>query len=440
MNTPLASTSPEVRIHVLSERNMQWYLGTQLISLTGFMLRSALLSLLLIELVGLKEASSLVGWVFALNMIPGAFLGIFCGLFLDAFDKRRILQITSIFGALQAAAFAYLAYKDVHHIATWKIMTIMGFAGITNSIDGIGRNAIIKNAVVNKYNQRIAAVYFSSLYTAAMIIGNGIAGYLVLWIGYGNSFVLNGLSFLVLIFGLHKMNFDHVKLVPRDKTRGIRELIKEGRHYTFGTAGIKICIYLSTIITIFGYCYNVILSIIAKGMFNGGPKEYSYLASIAGLGSLAGSIVTVLWHAKRPRTFVVCGCLIIGSSLIAFSRTTDIHTAACLIFLCGFGFMTSFLPVRGAIMALVDDRLVGIVLGFTFSFFYGGMALSSIFAGYLARAYGSPTVLATCGTVLTLTALATPWLPGIKEMGRDDIGERLSGLFLRRLEKAIAAS
>ena len=409
------------KVHLLEERNMQWYLGTQLISLTGLMLRSSLLSLLLVDLLGVKNASFDVGIVWALNVLPGAFLGIFAGVILDRYDKRKILQITAVLGVLQGAALAYLAFMDVQHMSIPLIMAIALFGGFTSAVDGIGRNAIVKDAVVNKHNHRSGAIFFGSLYTFAMLVGNGISGYLIIWIGYGNSFMLNAISFLVLIIGLRKLNFDHHE--PRElRTFNFSETwqsILVGGRYTFTEPGIRVCIVLAAVITIFGFDYNVILSIITQAMFHGGPKEYSYLAACAGIGSLVGSIIAILFSESRPKQFIIGGCLMLGFGQIACACTTNIHMAAITLAICGFGFMASFLPSRAAIMHIVKREMTSIVLGFTFMFFYGGMMVSSVGAGWLAKHAGCPAVLSICGSVLILTAIATPFLPGIAEIEKE---------------------
>jgi MFS family permease len=410
------------KVHVLEERNMQWYLGTQLISLTGMMLRSSLLSLLLVDLLGFAKAGPYVGAVWALNVIPGTFLSIFAGVILDRYDKRKILQITAALSALQGAALAYLAYTDVHHMSISLIMDIALFGGFTNAIDGVGRNAIVKDAVVNHYNHRSGTIFFNSLYTFAMVVGNGLSGYLIVWIGYGNSFMLNAVSFMVLIFGLRKLNFDHHEFKetrpPFNFSETWRSIVNGGR-YTFTEPGIRICILLAATITVFGFAYNVILTIVNQAMFHGGPKEYSHLAMSAGIGSLIGSIVAILFSTTRPKTFVIGGCLTIGIGQIALAHAPNSHWAIIALAVSGFGFMSCFLPVRGAIMHIVKKELIGIVLGFTFMFFYGGMMVSSMGAGWLAKNIGCPAVLNICGAVLILTAIATPFLPGIKEIEKN---------------------
>ncbi|MDR3557940.1 MAG: MFS transporter [Candidatus Pacebacteria bacterium] len=407
----------EKRVHILSEYNMRWYFGTQVISLTGLMMRTSILALLLIEIVGPTRAPFWIGLVASLNLIPGTFLSIFVGFFLDVYDKRRVLQITAFLGILQACGFAYLAYRhpDLRSIPLSGIVFIAAFSGLTNAVDGLCRNAIIKDALVNRYNDRIGATMFASLYTVAMIVGSGLAGYSVIYIGYANSFILNALSYIVLIFGLHMMNFDH-HVRTHKNLKGMMQKIRHGMIYTFKGLGLRLCIILAVVITIFGYSYNVILPIIAKEMFNGGPKEYSYLAAIAGAGSLLGSLCAIFWSERRPVKFIVTGTFIIGLAHLGFVQMTDIHEGAIFLFLCGFGFMAGFAPIRGAIYHLAKKRRIGIVLGVLFTFFYGGMALSSFGSGWLVGHFGSRAVLMCCGIALVITASLIPFLPGIKEL------------------------
>lgn len=379
------------------------------------MLRSSLLSLLIIDLVGAQKASPLVGTVWALNVLPGAFLGVFAGIYLDRAFKRRVLIITSWLGVLQASMLAVLAYHDVHHVPIWAIMTITLFTGFTNTIDGIGRNAILKDAVLYPEHNRPAAILFTSLYTFGMIVGNGLAGWLVNTIGYGSAFMINAVSYTILIFGLSRMDFSHLS---KDKGEwpGMWESGKSCIRYSFGNPLIRLCIILAVIVTVFGYSYNVILSIINKLMFNGDREQYGFLAFWGGVGSLVGSLAAIFFSDKKTQKFVVSGCLLIGISLIALANTHNVHFAAFTLFLCGLGFMAAFVPIRGEINKLAGKENISKVLGVTFMFFYGGMMVSSFGSGYIAKHYGCPLVLMGCGGVLILTAACTPFLPGIEKL------------------------
>jgi len=419
-SAPGIQSPPVARVHILAERNMRWYFGTQLISLTGMMLRTSILSLFIIKAVGIEKAPPIIGYIGALNVLPGAFLSPFAGIIVDRFDKRNILYITAILGFLQALVLAMITLGDPHTVALWQIYAVMGFTGFTNMIDGICRNAMIKEAIVNEYNKEIGNRMFNSLYTIAMVIGNWLSGYCVLAIGFTNSFVLNGASFLVLIWGLLNMNFTHRdrhKVVHPPGWKGLTEAFVNGLRYMWQHPCIKLCISLTAAITAIGYVFNLMMTVIAKQMFGGGPTDYSYLAAMSGIGSVLGSLVAIAWSKRSPITLImVTGCIIEGCCQLAASMTTHIHAGALAFAGSGFGFMLAFLPVRSAVNHLAKDDMVGKVLGVTFMCFYGGIMVSSVVAGYISKHFGCANMLYGCGLVLLAIAVMIPFLPGIKEI------------------------
>ena len=377
------------------------------------MLRAALIPLLIIEMVGPVRAPALVGLVGALNVLPGAFISALAGLYLDRSDKRRVLTITGVVGIITCLILAYLTCNGPGNVEIWQIMAITVITGFTNALDGVARNVIVKDALRDSTHHGLGGMMFTSLYTVAMILGSGMAGYLIIGIGFSMSFILSGLSYLVLIFGLWRMDFSHLSL-DQKPWKGIWYTFKEGWSYTFHNRGLRVCIMLAAIITVFGFSYNMILSVIAKLMYHGGPREYSRLAMAGGFGSMLGSIITTKFSSRRPVGFTVCGCMVIGVSHLMFAFTSSLQVATILVFFCGFGFMTAFTPVRGAIMHLADRNKMGIVMGITFMFFYGGLSVSGLASGYLASHFGCPTVLVICGSLLIATGLVAPFLPGIK--------------------------
>jgi MFS family permease len=425
-STSLSQTSdsvqPKPRVHILSQRNAQWYFGGQAISLTGLMLRAATLSLFLIALLGKQKAAPYIGIVWASNLLAGSFFGAMIGLFLDRVDKRRALQITAVIGIAQGLILAYITRNGIHSpeklkmTIIWEIVTVTVIGCFPYALDSICRNAMVKDALVDRDDHSLGAIIFNSLYNFGLIIGNGLAGLLVGPIGFSNLFLINAASYIVLIFALEKMDFTHLEPIPI--WNGMIKEVNGGLRYTFGNTGIRICIILSSVVTVFGFAYNIILPVINETMFGGGPKEFSYLASSAGFGSLGGSLFAIFYGSKRKKITVVGACLALGIAQILLAYTRNIHIGAALMFISGAGFMCSFLPLRGALMHLIEDRKrTSVVLGITFQFFFGGMMVSSFSSGYAAKHFGCPAVLQMCGIALIITAVITPFLPGIKKIG-----------------------
>jgi len=407
-------------IGVLGERNMRWYLGGQLVSLTGTMLQSAVLSLLIIKLTGKTDAAYWVGVVWALGLLPGIFLGPFAGVFLDRSNKKNILIVTGLLGIAQALTLAYLTHVGRITIAEINLLAVL--MGIVNAIDGPGRNAIIKDAVLHAHNVRKASKMFTSLYNLAQVAGPGLAGFLVLSFGYSFTFVLNALSFVALIVALLKMKF-----IPRvfetasaeTENRGTWNLVRSGGRYILSEPSIAICVVLTSVVWAFGFSYYAILAVIARDMFNGNPIVYSHLAASSGVGSFLGALVVIKFDERFSHTFLVAGgAFLAGTALFVLSKMGSVHPAMVLVAATGFSLMVCFSTLRSSIIHLARQELTGVVMGFTFTFFYGGMMLGSFGAGYIANRFGCSTELSICGVALGITGLSVPLLPGVKRLNK----------------------
>jgi predicted MFS family arabinose efflux permease len=413
----MVNDNPQAKVGVLKERNMRWYLGGQLLSLTGTMLQTAVLSLLILSIVGKTDAPYWVGIVWALDLAPGFLLAPFAGILLDRLNKRKVLMVTSLFGVLQSSVLVFLTYT--HQTTIFEINILALLMGIVNAVDGPGRNVIIKDAVEHEYNVRQASKMFSSLYNLAQVVGPGLAGFLILSVGYPLTFVLNAVSFAALIVALANMRLAPRAISSSDENRpSIWRQVGQGAKYVFSQSAIRLSVLLTGAICTFGFFYYAILSVIARDMFNGNQITYSYFAIASGVGSFLGALILIKFNEKiSHKLFVILGILLLGTALALLSQTTNVLSGVTLLFCAGFGFMVSFSSLRSSIIHLAKHELTGIVMGFTFTFFYGGMMLGSLGAGYFANLYGCPAVLLFGGMALVLIGLSASFLSGINEIG-----------------------
>jgi len=401
------------KVGVLSERNMKWYLGGQLLSLTGTMLQTAVLSLLILSISGKNNAAFWVGIVWALDLAPGFLLGPFAGILLDRFNKKKVLLITSALGVVQTSFLAFLTFTN--QITILEICVLALCMGIVNAIDGPGRNVIIKDAVVHDYNVRPASKMFTSLYNLAQVAGPGLAGFLILAFGYPLTFVINGLSFVALIIALLNMKISSVSIKDTRAEYSVWRLLKEGALYAMQQPSLRISILLTGAVTLFGFFYYPILAVISADMFHGTPITYSYLAAASGIGSFIGALILINLGEKISHSLLVIGGIIcMGVALALLSMTTYLPFGIFLVGLIGFSFMVSFSSLRSSILHLVRQEYTGIVMGYTFTFFYGGMMSGAFLAGYAANKYGCPLVLLTGGILMIIIGCFTPFFSGIK--------------------------
>ena len=65
---------------------------------------------------------------------------------------------------------------------------------------------------------------------------------------------------------------------------------------------------------------------------------------------------------------------------------------------------------------IAKQEAAGVVLGYAFTFFYGGMMICAFTVGPLADHLGLPRMLGMSGVILIVMSAITPFLPGINEL------------------------
>lgn len=404
------------RLKWWDEYNLRWYLGAQLVSFCGTMLQSCVLSLLVKKLEP-ENPAFWIGVVWALNFLPGAGLSWLAGVYVDRADKRAILRFTSLLSVAQAVCLAVLTASGL--ITIWHIVVLSLLGGILTALDAPARNAFVKDIVLEPGNEMPGTQIFSALWTVAQLVGPGLAGPLVLILGYGSAFAINALSFGTLLIALTKLRLSHLK--PREaEPRAAWEEFCDGLAYTWGHSAVKLGVLLSTAITVFGFSHTIFLPVIAKELFAGQTeKVYSLLGGSYGLGSLLGSLVVIaLGQRWRVKWLMILGCVIVGSCLLLLTQADpeQVPRAMVLMFICGAGYMFAFLSLRGALLRVIDKAYTGRVLGVAITFFFGSMMLGPFLGGLVVEKFGSPTFLIISGSVMLLIALITQALPGINEL------------------------
>ena len=122
------------------------------------------------------------------------------------------------------------------------------------------------------------------------LVGPAIAGILIATVGIAPAFLVNGLSYVAVLIGLTRMTpADLNRLAPAPRGRG---QIRAGLHHAWSTPELRSTILLVAVVGTFGFNFVVVLPLLAKYTFDGGPALYGALSSVMAVGSLTGALAT----------------------------------------------------------------------------------------------------------------------------------------------------
>src|SRR5579884_2578356 len=180
----------------LRHRNFRLFWFGQLISLIGTWMQTIGQSWLVLELT---HSAWWLGLVGALQFLPVMFFALFGGVLADRLPKRTVLIFTQ--SSAMTQAFILWILVATGEVRIWHVLLLALLLGITNALDMPTRQAFVVE-MVGRADLPNAIALNSSLFNMARIIGPGIGGLLIAWLGVAPLFLLNALSFIAVIIGL----------------------------------------------------------------------------------------------------------------------------------------------------------------------------------------------------------------------------------------------
>jgi MFS family permease len=401
-------------LRALRHRNYRLFFGGQIVSLAGTWITTTATSWLVYRLTGSPMLLGVVGFA---GQFPAFLLGPFAGIFVDRWDRRRLLVGTQTISMLQSFALAALTLSG--HITVDAILLLNLVQGIVNSFDMPGRQSFLIALIEDKADLGNAIALNSSMVNVARLVGPSIAGLVIATTSEGWCFLIDGISYLGVIAALLAMRIEPRPVPPMDR-RGALAQFADGFRYAFGFRPIRSIILLLALVSLVGVPYSVLMPIFATTIFHGGPHTLGTLMTSSGCGALAGA----LWLAQRKSVIglgrvIVAASASFGAGPIGLSFAPVVWLAIPCLVLAGCGFIVQMAASNTIIQTIVDDGKRGRVMSFYTMAFLGTAPFGSLTAGWMSSRIGAPHTLLVGGvSCLAGAAWFAAELPAIRRVVR----------------------
>jgi len=401
-------------LRALSYRNYRLFFGGQVVSLVGTWITTTATNWLVYRLTGSALLLGVVGFA---GQFPAFVAGPFAGIFVDRWNRHRLLVVTQTISMLQSFALAALVFSG--HITLVAIILLSVVQGLVNAFDMPGRQAFLLTMVENKADLGNAIALNSSMVNLARLLGPSIAGVVIAATNEGWCFFIDGVSYIAVIVALLRMRIVGQPKGSIERPSALDQF-REGVSYALGFRPIRSIILLLGLVSLVGVPYSVLMPVFATSVFHGGPHTLGLLMTASGCGALLGA----LWLAQRRSVIglgrvIPTASAIFGAGLILFSFTGALWLAVPCLTMAGFGFMVQMASSNTVIQTIVDDEKRGRVMSFYMMAFLGTAPFGSLMAGSLSQRIGAANTLRLGGSCCIAGAL---WfasaLPAIRKAVR----------------------
>jgi len=371
----------------LRYRNFRLFFIGQSVSLIGTWMQRIALGWLIYRI---SDSAFLLGLVGFAGQLPIFLFSPLAGVLVDRMDRYRLLLIAQVAAMLQALALALLVIAN--YIVIWHIMLLSILLGVINAIEVTVRQSFMVQMIDRKEDLGNAIALNSSMVNGARLIGPSIAGILIRWFGEGICFLINGISYVAVIWALVMMQLPPQPVIKR-RSKALQELMV-GFRYGFGFAPIRAIILLLSLVSLMGMSYVVLMPIFARDILHGGPDTMGYLMAAAGVGALIGALsLAVRQSVIGLGKWIAAGAAILGIGLSLAALSRQVWLSLLLLLVVGFGMMVQMAASNTILQTIVDDDKRGRVMSFYVMALMGMAPFGSLFAGSLASHVGAPNTL-----------------------------------------------
>lgn len=360
-------------------------------------------SWIIIDMLG--KASALGSLQLAIA-VPSVLLILHAGVIVDRANVRKIMMCTKTVLAMVAFAMAVLTgFGQVHF---WQLLVFGVIEGMASAFDSPAFQALTVRLVPRADFQQALALN-STNFHAARMLGPLVAGLLMAVIGPTSVFIFDGLTYLVLIFVLSRIDLRQAMLKPRVE-KPIEALI-EGLRYIFSTPTIRYRILqLFAGISLVFPLLVVVMRTYIKHKFNLDAASFGYVFTIPALGSVMGALAFTAFKPQRPLRALFFG---IPGAIVAILLQPAVHILAVstvLMGLSGFFMYLSFAALTVSLQLEVEEEFrgrLGSVIGLGFM---GLGPLMGFPAGVLADTLGTEFTIVLFTTTYALLSAILFWL------------------------------
>ena len=397
----------------LRHRNFRLFFGGQTISLIGTWMTRVATGWLVYRLTG---SALLLGTVSFAGQIPTFVVAPFAGVWVDRLDRRQVLVWTQTLSMVQSLTLAALTLT--HTITIPLLLALSVMQGIINAFEMPGRQSFMIKMVDDKRDLQNAIAINSSMVNLARLIGPSLAGVLIAVSSEGWCFLVDGISYIAVIFSLLAMRLGEPE-VRRAAASTLTEL-KTGWTYVSGFLPIRTILLLFAVVSLMGMPFVVLMPIFAKTVLDGGPNTLGLLMGSMGLGALISALsLAARRHVRGLVRMIPLAAAVFGAGLIGFGFSQILWLSTIMVFVAGMGMMQGMAASNTVIQTIVSDDKRGRVMSYYTMAFMGMAPFGSLLAGTLAHHFGAPhTVMITGSVVLLGAAWFATRLPALRRQIR----------------------
>jgi MFS family permease len=382
---------------LLRIRDFRYLWTAQIASDFGDNLTALSLLILIQRLTGSTVA--IAGLMISITL-PALIFGVLSGVYVDRFDRRRMMIISDFLRAVLVVSFIFVDSAEL-----LPLLYVIAFVQATiGTLFNPARSALLPR-IVGKEKLLAANSVSQTSRIIFNLLGTTAAGILAsVSTGFARAFIVDSLTFLL-----------SAVLITRIGTSGAPRERDPSRVWDDMRAGFKVLVGSKPLqgmlvgagvamlglgaVNVLGVPFIIGELGISEAFF--GLVEFSQVAGMV----ISGSLVAVLAMKLRAPTLVSLGMVGVGIGVGLLAPSSEIWQLGLVLFGVGLFVTPTQAGVSTLSQTLIEDEMRGRVGGALSALISGANVLSMGVAGVAAAAIGIQTVFVLSGLIVVLAGI-----------------------------------
>ncbi len=361
----------------------------------------------------LTDSTLQVGLVGLARVIPFLLLSFIGGAIADRVSRKKLILATQ--SVLMLPTLALAIGTATGTVTPGFIYVVSVISGAATAFDAPARQSILPNLVPR--NELANALTLNSINRqTATIVGPGLGGLIIGYLGLAPAYTINVATFLAVILALLLMS---AVPAPKGGVRGTWDAVLGGFHFVRKEPLVLLPITVDFVVTLMR-SYRVLLPVFVRDVLGLGPEALGLLHSAGAVGAFAGAAVLgVIGDIRHKIVVMLLAFGAQGVFLIGFALSPTLPIALLMLTGYGVGNVVSEVMRVTVVQLSTPDNLRGRVTALAAMFTRGGPELGQVNLGALTALLGpiAAAILGGGGVVLACAGFAL--LPSLRRLMKE---------------------